>query len=753
MTWNAASTWRSNHAPIGQEDVFSLAIWLKLSVGLGLQHLKLERAHIVSHDAREAVYRLGPVCIRRHWRRPSMYGDPIPPGSWEVRAPNGVLRSCGRAPLELAAFLRSLPVWAAPQDVAFQREIAAQFSPNASRQETTLEVARRLGMDAENPTIRLDPARPGWSQAEFASKSSPGIDLFADHPHTPWPGKNIGWPPFVGVPHTVYCLRDEWGRLQQLIAEWTVESTGSRRQPLTLSFTLCQKDDDPPDQAWCVLRTSKRVCPFNLDQALRHSAAAVVVADDLALANRLNERLCPESGAPAAVAVAWPKAVAGTRPEHTNWRVLAGRDALVLTWRSEEGVRDAFDVHDELLTAGVSRVTFRLLEPSSAQSVWDPGSWLPTRTIGVDELRDIAVAEFGMHHADGEPRVDAWRFGDPLPRVSSEYLLDGLVMPGQVVLLYGPAGVGKTQFATVLSTLVAGGLALLGDRLRAPLPRRVLFIGTEMELAIAHRFEAVWASIGTIDVTPPISLYPPPGGGPAEFNLMSDEAWRALDPLVEEADLVVIDHLTNATNGRNDEPRWRQIKGRLEPLKRRGKAVLLLHHAGKDGKQRGTSQIEADVDVVLRLEALPDARNGVRVMFEKHRDDATYGKSMAPFRLYWERDEKSGRSRWWTGLEEDEKPKPWVACPIPAESRLDETALAGFENRSGVILRCLAERHLRGRPGAAISEIAETLQMSESTARSELKTLESAGMVLKEGKGRGTRYRLSETAVKEFILR
>ncbi|ALJ34242.1 hypothetical protein FE88_12840 [Azospirillum brasilense] len=644
-------------------------------------------------------------------------------------------------------------MWAASQDVAFQREIAAQFSPNASLQETTSEVARRLGMDAENPTIRLDPVRRGWTQAEFASKSSPDIDLVGFDSCAPWPGKSVGCAPFVGIPHTIFYLRDERGRLQQVIAEWTVRSTSGLLLPFTLSFTLCRKDEDPPAQAWQILRSNTRVCPFGIEKALRHSTMVVVIADNLALADSMNARLCDASGVPSAVAVAWPKAVAGTRPEHTNWRALAGRHALVLTWRSEEGVRDALDVHDELLAAGAARILFLFQEPSSAQSVVDPGSLLSTRTIGINELRDIAATQFGMNRADEGPRVEAWHFNDPLPLVSSEYLLDGVVMPGQVALLYGPAGVGKTQFATVLSTLVAGGLSLPGDRLCAPKPRRVLFIGTEMELAIAHRFKDVWASIGSADVTPPISLYPPPGGGPAEFNLMSEDAWRVLEPLVEEADLVVIDHLTNATNGRNDEPRWRQIKSRLEPLKRRGKAVLLLHHAGKDGKQRGTSQIEADVDVVLRLEALPDARNGVLVTFEKHRDDATYGKSMASFRLYWDRDEETGRSRWWTVLPEDEQHKPWVACPNPSESRLNDAYLTRFEHRAGVILRRLAECHLRRGSGVTISEIVDTLQVSASTARSVLKPLETAEMVLKEGSGRGTRYRLSATAEKDIILR
>ena len=68
-------------------------------------------------------------------------------------------------------------------------------------------------------------------------------------------------------------------------------------------------------------------------------------------------------------------------------------------------------------------------------------------------------------------------------------------------------------------------------------------------------------------------------------------------------------------------------------LRRAGKSVLFIHHAGKSGTQRGTSRKEDVLDTVINLRRPPDytADQGARfeVVYEKTR--GFYGPDAAPF--------------------------------------------------------------------------------------------------------------------------
>ena len=86
-------------------------------------------------------------------------------------------------------------------------------------------------------------------------------------------------------------------------------------------------------------------------------------------------------------------------------------------------------------------------------------------------------------------------------------------------------------------------------------------------------------------------------------DLSTRAGQEAIDPLVEDAELIIVDNLSAwARTGRENEAEsWQLIADWILRLRRRGIAVLLIHHAGKNGAQRGTSKREDLLDAVLSL--------------------------------------------------------------------------------------------------------------------------------------------------------
>ena len=69
-------------------------------------------------------------------------------------------------------------------------------------------------------------------------------------------------------------------------------------------------------------------------------------------------------------------------------------------------------------------------------------------------------------------------------------------------------------------------------------------------------------------------------------------------------DLLIIDNLSTlaAQGEENSKESFQPVQDWIVDLRRRGLAVLLVHHAGKGGEQRGSSGHEDVLDVVIRLE-------------------------------------------------------------------------------------------------------------------------------------------------------
>lgn len=227
------------------------------------------------------------------------------------------------------------------------------------------------------------------------------------------------------------------------------------------------------------------------------------------------------------------------------------------------------------------------------------------QTEGLHVVRaQLAGAVAPGNHCREHPK--AWPMKSPLHVVNVAdlltmdlpergYILYPVIPEQGLAMLYAPRGLGKTWAALSIAYAVASGQAVFGGW-RSDTPRRVLYLDGEMPArTMKDRLTAIAAGSG---IAPPepgfLRLLTPdlqPGSMP---NIATPEGQADLAPILEGVDLVVVDNIaTLGRHGReNESESWTPVQGWLLCLRRAGKSVLLIHHSGKNGEQRGTSARE-----------------------------------------------------------------------------------------------------------------------------------------------------------------
>jgi putative DNA primase/helicase len=216
-----------------------------------------------------------------------------------------------------------------------------------------------------------------------------------------------------------------------------------------------------------------------------------------------------------------------------------------------------------------------------------------------------------------------------------EMLLAPILPTQGLALLYSWRGVGKTHVALGIAYAVASGGSFL--HWQASKPRRVLYVDGEMPGATMQ--ERLAALALAQDKEPPADHFwiITPDLQP-EFipNLASADGQDAITEwLADGVDLVVIDNISTLcrTGGENESDAWEAVQGWLLTLRRRGISVLLVHHANKDGHQRGTSRREDILDTVISLRRPSDYQETECARFEVHYEKARglLGTAVKPF--------------------------------------------------------------------------------------------------------------------------
>jgi hypothetical protein len=215
-----------------------------------------------------------------------------------------------------------------------------------------------------------------------------------------------------------------------------------------------------------------------------------------------------------------------------------------------------------------------------------------------------------------------------------EFILDPWLPSQGLAMLFAERGVGKTWVAMNIAHAVAGGGDFLGWC--APSPKRVVYFDGEMPAAlIQERYASIVASSSVEapeDNFRIVSAELQRDGLP---DLADAASQRFYDDAIQDADLVIIDNLSTTCRSlkENDADSWSPVQVWNLRQRAAGRSVLLVHHAGKSGLQRGSSRKDDVLDTIVRL-CRPSgysAQEGAR--FEVHYDKARglFGVEATPF--------------------------------------------------------------------------------------------------------------------------
>jgi putative DNA primase/helicase len=214
-----------------------------------------------------------------------------------------------------------------------------------------------------------------------------------------------------------------------------------------------------------------------------------------------------------------------------------------------------------------------------------------------------------------------------------EFLLAPILPERSLSMLYAPRGIGKSWLGLSIGLAVASGGPVL--HWNAPRPRRVLFVDGEMVLSdLQVRLNSILAGLATEIPNDRLRILAA-DNSEAGINLGSIEGQQALEPHLDGVDLLILDNLstlmTTGSEGASDS--WLPMQNWLLRLRRKGIAVLLIHHAGVNGKQRGTSRREDALDVVIGLRRPADYSPEQGARFEVHIEKARsmVGDGARPF--------------------------------------------------------------------------------------------------------------------------
>lgn len=182
-------------------------------------------------------------------------------------------------------------------------------------------------------------------------------------------------------------------------------------------------------------------------------------------------------------------------------------------------------------------------------------------------------------------------------------LLAPWLVEGSINMVFADRGIGKTFFCLSCAAALANGKSFLCFEAPGPVP--VLYLDGEMP-ATAMQWRLKMLTNGE-RTNAPLHIYTPDcqdltdhipdlgtSGGRAEVNELID----AVRPKA-----VFIDNISTfvRTGNENEGDSWAPIQAWAVQLRKRGIAVIFVHHANKEGKQRGTHKKEDVMDVVIQL--------------------------------------------------------------------------------------------------------------------------------------------------------
>lgn len=255
---------------------------------------------------------------------------------------------------------------------------------------------------------------------------------------------------------------------------------------------------------------------------------------------------------------------------------------------------------------------------------------------------EISHAERAFRSATGQPELT------PLVVLDFQELLDAAYPPREMILgpilfekstgmIHAWRGAGKTQIALAVAYAVSTGGNLF--KWFAPKARKVVYIDGEMPIqSMQERLSSISRSSGGVRPAPGMLriITPDTQDGPMPCLATADGQALVDAAIDEDTSLIIVDSISTLvryTAAENDAESWGAVSEWALRHRRKGRAILFIHHSGKSGAQRGTSKREDILDLVINLKRPIDYVESEGARFEVHFEKARalWGEAVDPF--------------------------------------------------------------------------------------------------------------------------
>jgi hypothetical protein len=329
-------------------------------------------------------------------------------------------------------------------------------------------------------------------------------------------------------------------------------------------------------------------------------------------------------------------------PEAVEWAEGRLEDAAERVADAPEGERNA-TLNRAAFTMG-GLVACRLLDPGEVESALVAAADVCGYISDYSEAEAVRIIRAGLQAGaarpspyapvatdfdddpvEDQPTVDTGlRFlspGECAAMPPRDYIVKGLIGPGQVGCIFGEPGAGKSVIAPRLAYAVAQGEEIFGLRTRTG---GVFYVACEDESGMAERITALHNEFGeapgfrlVTGVSDLFSTGKTKGKGSPHLEALR----RAVK--TESPRLILIDTLAMAMPGleENDAAGMARVVAIGRALARYGAAVILIHHGTKaeGSTPRGHSVFNGALDFSLQVKTA-DQSGIVRGMIRKNRN-------------------------------------------------------------------------------------------------------------------------------------
>jgi len=223
-----------------------------------------------------------------------------------------------------------------------------------------------------------------------------------------------------------------------------------------------------------------------------------------------------------------------------------------------------------------------------------------------------------------------------LDLLPNDFVIRPILPIGGIALIYASPGAGKSMLTLSLALSAASGKNLMVWRIKSP--KRVLYIDGEMlpddareRIRNIVRGHELFFDINNFRY---LSLPMQKTSKLQSADFSAVDVQDLISNELEGIDLLVLDNLSTLTKiQENESCEWLKMQDWLLKLRGRGISVIVVHHSGKSGDQRGTSRREDIMNTIISLKKVSDEEvsNDLTIKVEYVKCRGFYGEDSKSF--------------------------------------------------------------------------------------------------------------------------